>query len=118
MHRALFLLAVALLVPASGCHESQNPAGASSAEVSPSPNASQDPAGPGIPPGDTAMAHVPTTVGEWAQGAMLFSGLGDFHRKITTSSAQAQMYFDQGLRFVWAFNHDEATRSFARAAAF
>ena len=49
---------------------------------------------------------------------MLFSGLGDFHRKITTSSAQAQMYFDQGLRFVWAFNHDEATRSFARAAAF
>jgi tetratricopeptide (TPR) repeat protein len=47
---------------------------------------------------------------------MLFSGLGSFHRKVTTSSVQAQQYFDQGLRFAWAFNHDEATRSFAEAA--
>jgi tetratricopeptide (TPR) repeat protein len=117
MQRALFVLAVALLVLASGCHEPRNSAGASSAAVSPSPNASQYPSGPGMPPGHAAMAHVPTTVGEWAQGAMLFTGLGDFHRKITTSSAQAQKYFDQGLRFAWAFNHDEATRSFARAAA-
>ena len=28
----------------------------------------------------------------------------------------AQRYFDQGMRFIWAFNHDEATRSFAKAA--
>jgi len=28
----------------------------------------------------------------------------------------AQNYFDQGMRFLWAFNHDEATRSFAKAA--
>jgi hypothetical protein len=47
---------------------------------------------------------------------MLFSGLGSFHRQVTTSSDQAQEYFDQGLRFAWAFNHDEATRSFAKAA--
>ncbi|MGB8693294.1 MAG: tetratricopeptide repeat protein, partial [Steroidobacteraceae bacterium] len=26
-----------------------------------------------------------------------------------------QRYFDQGMRFLWAFNHDESTRSFARA---
>ncbi len=45
---------------------------------------------------------------------MLFGGLGDFHRPITTSSAEAQKYFDQGLRLAWAFNHDEATRSFAK----
>ena len=30
---------------------------------------------------------------------------------------QAQAYFDQGMRLLWAFNHDEATRSFAQAAA-
>jgi tetratricopeptide (TPR) repeat protein len=47
---------------------------------------------------------------------MLFDGLGDFHRKATTSSAEAQKFFDQGMRFLWAFNHDEATRSFAKAA--
>ena len=31
-------------------------------------------------------------------------------------SPEAQAYFDQGMRFLWAFNHDEATRSFAKAA--
>ena len=61
-------------------------------------------------------AGIPQTVAEWGRGAMLFDGLGDFHRKATTSSAQAQKFFDQGMRFLWAFNHDEATRSFAKAA--
>ena len=62
------------------------------------------------------MQHVPTTVAEWARGAQLYDGLGDSHRRITTSSPEAQKYFDQGMRFAYAFNHDEATRSFARAA--
>ncbi len=62
------------------------------------------------------MAHLPRTVEDWAQGAMLFNGLGHLHRPITTRSAEAQAYFDQGLSLLWAFNHDEATRSFARAA--
>ena len=62
------------------------------------------------------MPQLPATVADWAQGAQLFAGLGDFHRVVTTSSPQAQQYFDQGMRFVWAFNHDEATRSFAKAA--
>jgi hypothetical protein len=56
------------------------------------------------------------TVADWARGAQIFDGLGSFHRTVTTSSPEAQRYFDQGMRFVWAFNHDEATRSFARAA--
>jgi tetratricopeptide (TPR) repeat protein len=47
----------------------------------------------------------------------LFGNLGDHHRRITTSSKQAQSYFDQGLVFAYAFNHDEAIRSFQRAAA-
>jgi len=61
-------------------------------------------------------AGIPQTVVEWARGAMLFDGLGDFHRKATTSSAEAQKFFDQGMRYLWAFNHDESTRSFAQAA--
>jgi tetratricopeptide (TPR) repeat protein len=67
-------------------------------------------------PGEHAMAHVPATVADWAKGAQLFEGLGESHRKITTSSDEAQKYFDQGLRLLWAFNHDESTRSFAKAA--
>jgi hypothetical protein len=49
-------------------------------------------------------------------GARLFPGMGDHHRKITTSSKLAQQYFDQGLVFAFAFNHDEAIRSFTEAA--
>jgi tetratricopeptide (TPR) repeat protein len=63
------------------------------------------------------MAPLPTTVAEWATGAQEFDGLGEFHREISTHSAEAQRYFDQGMRLLWAFNHDESTRSFARAAA-
>jgi tetratricopeptide (TPR) repeat protein len=63
-----------------------------------------------------AAPAVPSTLKEWANGAQLFGGLGTFHRKITTRSKLAQQYFDQGMRFIWAFNHDEATRSFAKAA--
>lgn len=63
-----------------------------------------------------AMPQMPGTVAEWAKGAELFENLGDFHRKISTGSDEAQRYFDQGMRLLWAFNHDESTRSFAKAA--
>lgn len=46
----------------------------------------------------------------------LFSGLGNYHRHISTTSPAAQRYFDQGLNFLYAFNHDEAIRSFREAA--
>ena len=45
----------------------------------------------------------------------LFEGLGPHRRPVTTGSAQAQKYFDQGLNFLFAFNHDEAIRSFRQA---
>jgi len=63
-----------------------------------------------------ATGSPPATLAQWAAGAQLFGGLGDFHRGITTQSPDAQAYFDQGMRLLWAFNHDEASRSFARAA--
>jgi tetratricopeptide (TPR) repeat protein len=62
------------------------------------------------------MAGVPATLADWAAGAQLFDGLGNFHRTVTTTSPDAQRYFDQGMRLLWAFNHDESTRSFAKAA--
>lgn len=46
----------------------------------------------------------------------LFDGMGDHHRKISTQSQLAQQYFDQGLVWAFAFNHDEAIRSFEEAA--
>jgi tetratricopeptide (TPR) repeat protein len=42
--------------------------------------------------------------------------VGSLSRPVTTSSPEAQKYFDQGLAFMFGFNHDEAIRSFARAA--
>ena len=48
--------------------------------------------------------------------ATLVSGMGSLHHPVTTTNPEAQKFFDQGLSFVYAFNHDEAVRSFKRAA--
>ena len=48
--------------------------------------------------------------------ATLMSGLGDLRHPVSTHNPQAQEFFDQGLRLIYAFNHDEAVRSFRRAA--
>jgi tetratricopeptide (TPR) repeat protein len=47
----------------------------------------------------------------------LFDDLGTHHHPISTSSASAQAYFDQGLVLTFGFNHDQAVRSFRQAAA-
>ena len=41
--------------------------------------------------------------------------LGSFHRPVETPSAQAQLWFDRGLVWAYAFNHEEAVRCFERA---
>ncbi len=46
----------------------------------------------------------------------LYDGLGSYSRKITTGSAEAQCYFDQGLGFLQGFNHRAAIRAFQQAA--
>jgi tetratricopeptide (TPR) repeat protein len=46
----------------------------------------------------------------------LFSGLGAHRHPIQTSSPEAQKYFDQGVTLLFGFNHEEAFRSFAKAA--
>lgn len=42
----------------------------------------------------------------------LYDDLGSLTYDVSTESADAQAYFNQGLRFVYAFNHAEAIRSF------
>ena len=59
-----------------------------------------------------AGCAVPETGSDRAVAEPRFEGTGPHTRPIATSSADAQAYFDQGLAFVHAFNHDEAIRSF------
>ena len=47
----------------------------------------------------------------------LFEGLGSYTRTITTNSPEAQKYFNQGLNFLFGFNHGAAIRAFQAAAA-
>ena len=51
-----------------------------------------------------------------AKPAILLPGLGRHHHPISTYSPEAQRFFDQGLTLVFGFNHEEAVRSFERAA--
>ncbi|MHC4896404.1 MAG: tetratricopeptide repeat protein [Planctomycetota bacterium] len=58
-----------------------------------------------------------TTLGACvSQPALLFEGMGEHSRKVSTRDPRAQRYFDQGLALSYGFNHDEAVRSFAEAA--
>src|SRR6195256_6628967 len=41
--------------------------------------------------------------------------LGSYHRPIETPSPQAQVWFDRGMVWAYAFNHDEAIKCFERA---
>lgn len=46
----------------------------------------------------------------------LYKGLGEHTRPVATSNPEARKFFDQGLNFMYAFNHDEAVRAFRQAA--
>ncbi|KAB5578084.1 TPR domain protein [Coniochaeta sp. 2T2.1] len=45
-----------------------------------------------------------------------YYNLGTYHRPITTTSKDAQKWFDRGLIWCYAFNHEEAAQCFERAA--
>jgi len=51
-----------------------------------------------------------------ASKVIQYTGLGEHRRSVATSSPEAQKYFEQGLAFMYAYNHDEAIRAFQRAA--
>lgn len=48
--------------------------------------------------------------------ALIYDGFGNYTRDITTSSNEAQQWFNQGMQLMYGFNHDEAVRSFEMAA--
>ncbi|MEU6669643.1 hypothetical protein [Streptomyces sp. NPDC046727] len=48
---------------------------------------------------------------------MDYYDLGSHGRRVTTSSSEAQTWFDRGLNWTYAFNHEEAVRCFEAAAA-
>ena len=52
-----------------------------------------------------------------APNTPLYDNLGSLQHDITTSSPEAQRYFNQGFTLSYAFNHAEAIRSFRQAAA-
>lgn len=100
--RGLGVMLLTVLLALAACHRASAPASTSIPETAPPPLQS--------------MVHLPKTIADWAHGAQLFEGLGTRHRDVTTSSPEARRYFDQGVALMWGFNHDEATRSFAKAA--
>jgi tetratricopeptide (TPR) repeat protein len=72
----------------------------------------------GMTPLQTGCATQSAPGAIWFEGSdvPLFEGMGPHTRKVTTNSERAQKYFDQGLTWAFAFNHDEAQRSFEEAA--
>ena len=63
-----------------------------------------------------AQEHADHAAPAKPKSATLMAGYGNWHHPVSTKNAQAQAFFDQGLRQIYAFNHDEAARSFQRAA--
>ena len=60
-----------------------------------------------------------STPGRPAYGTLgtgqLFEDMGAHARTITTRSPEAQRFFNQGLNWMYSFNHDEAVHSFRKA---
>jgi len=52
--------------------------------------------------GDAADARVPLSIDDWAEGRAPLRRARTSHRMIATKSPEAQQYFDQGMRFLWA----------------
>jgi tetratricopeptide (TPR) repeat protein len=70
-------------------------------------------------PGDTARltASAEATAVEKPGATDATAGFGEHHHPIQTTSPEAQRLFDQGMALAYGFNHEEAIRSFQRAAA-
>jgi tetratricopeptide (TPR) repeat protein len=59
-------------------------------------------------------SHMPASVGITAR-APIFD-LGSWRHRVTTTSSEAQRYFDQGLVLAYGFNHAQAIAAFTEAA--
>lgn len=52
----------------------------------------------------------------FSEAPKLATGLGSIRMPVSTDNAEAQCFFDQGVAYLYAFNHDEAARNFRQAA--
>ena len=69
------------------------------------------------PPTDnTQICHLPNATKAATKPAVLMEGYGKVQMPITTKSAEAQAFFNQGLALMHSFWFYEADRSFERAA--
>ncbi len=67
-------------------------------------------------PAAPATATAPPHASQTPQTPPLIPGMGNHHHAIVTTNSESQQYFDQGFNYVFGFNHEEAVRSFRRAA--
>lgn len=51
-----------------------------------------------------------------AEATSLTPGVGDVNHPVSTTNPEAQKFFNQGMAYMYGFNHGEAIRSFKRAA--
>lgn len=63
-----------------------------------------------------AMVAVAQEPPETSPPAAFYPGFSGYARQVTTRVPKAQQWFDQGIQLLYGFNHDEAIRSFERAA--
>ncbi len=76
----------------------------------------------GLAAKEPAGSAAPAAVGSAEPGlvtaskAAIYPGLSAYERPITVKSPEAQRWFDQGIQLLYGFNHDEAIRSFEKAA--
>nr|WP_298925799.1 hypothetical protein [uncultured Allomuricauda sp.] len=64
----------------------------------------------------TPTKYLLEVVDSTQQISPLFENLGDLSFTITTKNERAQIFFNQGLKLTYAFNHAEAHRSFMEAS--
>lgn len=103
--------AMGLLLALTGCTRDRD----ATVAISAPPADSREPAA--APAAPTGALSAPAAEVAPEDGAKLYEGFGNYTRKVTTNSPEAQKWFDQGIQLLYGFNHDEAIRSFTRAAA-
>lgn len=64
----------------------------------------------------TTAASAPPSGTAAPVGVTLLPGLGDYRFEVSSTNAEVQKWFDQGLALTYGFNHDAAERSFLKAA--
>jgi tetratricopeptide (TPR) repeat protein len=64
----------------------------------------------------SGCASGPESSARAANQGRFYDGFGNYQRPVQTASPEAQQWFNQGIQLLYGFNHDEAIRSFRRAA--